>query len=133
MRAQPRQPTGAEPWPGAVLPPEAQERRKALRIAAPFPAMVRGTQRSGDRFERETVLDNLSACGLYFSLAQPAVPGARLFIVIRLSIEQTHQLPAPCVAVRGVVLRVDRRPGGMYGLAVAFTRHRFLYMAQADR
>src|SRR5262249_43287023 len=34
--------------------------------------------------------------------------------------------PGPYVALRGVVVRTEPQPGGMYGVAVKFTHHRFL-------
>jgi len=33
--------------------------------------------------------------------------------------------------VRGVVLRAELQPSGMCGVAVRFTRHRFLYASSA--
>lgn len=103
------------------------ERRGAVRVALPFLAIVRGREPTGDRFTLEAVLDNLSSSGLYLRLARAVAPGASLFIVIRLAIAPADQVAAPSVAVHGVVLRAELQPGGMYGIAVVFTSHRFLY------
>jgi hypothetical protein len=46
----------------------------ADRVA--LPATVRGVERHGERFELYTLLDNLSATGLYPRLARPVKPGA---------------------------------------------------------
>ncbi len=100
------------------------ERRRALRVDLPFPVTVRGPDALGDHFTSTTVLDNLSACGLYFCLPRPVAPGAKLFLVVRL-------VPGPelgpGVAMRGVVVRAELLPDGRYGVAVAFDQHRFLY------
>ncbi len=100
------------------------ERRRALRVGLPFPVTVRGMDATGDRFTLETTLDNLSACGLYFCLPRPVAPGAKLFIVVRLSLGSDA---APRVALRGVVVRAELLPDGRTGVAVAFDDHRFLY------
>jgi hypothetical protein len=102
------------------------ERRRHSRLDKPFPVSVRGVDAGQEVFESQTVLANLSAGGLYVCLTQRVAPGAKLFAVIRLSISLRSGAPAPCVAVRGVVRRVDPLPDGRYGVGVAFTRHRFL-------
>jgi hypothetical protein len=106
---------------------DGMERRSMPRIELPFPAIVRGVDRCGERFELHTPLDNLSATGLYLRLARPVEPGATLFIVVRLTTTPGQWTVGPGVAARGTVLRVDPRSGGAFGLAVAFRRHRFLY------
>src|SRR5262245_25287060 len=106
---------------------DGTERRSTPRIDLPFPATVRGVDRNGERVEQETLLDNLSAAGLYLRLARPVEPGATLFIVVRLTATPGQSTVGPGVAARGSVLRVDLRPGGACGVAVAFRRHRFLY------
>ena len=103
------------------------ERRGAVRLALPFPATVRGMDQRGDRFTLDTLLDNLSSTGLYLRMAQPIEPGTTLFVVVRLSMTPARQVPAPSVAARCVALRAERQPGGDWGIAFAFTRHRFLY------
>ena len=100
--------------------------RRHLRIYGPFPAIARGVDANAEVFELRTVLDNLSARGLYMRLARRVKLGAKLFVVTRLSMASTLAVPAPCVAIRGVVLRVELQPDGTYGVAVAFRRHRFL-------
>src|SRR5438270_3427276 len=44
------------------------ERRRRPRLYEPFPVMVRGVDASGTSFEINTVLDNMSADGLYVRL-----------------------------------------------------------------
>jgi len=73
------------------------------------------------------LLDNLSATGLHLRLARPVEPGATLFIIVWLTTRPGQWAVGPGVAARGSVLRADLRPGGAWGFAVAFRRHRFLY------
>jgi hypothetical protein len=99
------------------------ERRSKLRLYGPFPAKVRGVDVNGKIFKVETVLDNISAGGLYLRLRQRLEPDAILFVVTRLSASEVR---APRVAVRGKVLRIEQKPDGECGVAVKITRHRFI-------
>ena len=102
------------------------EQRRHPRIYEPFPILVHGVDARGEEFELETVLDNFSAGGLYMRLLWRVAVGAKLFAVVRLAADPLAWEAAPCVAVRGVVRRVEPQPNGTYGVGVAFTRHRFL-------
>lgn len=99
------------------------ERRKKLRIAGPHPAWVRGVDASGQVFEGCAVFDNFSAGGFYLRLRKRVEPGAKLFAVVRLGVDL---LSGVCVAIRGVVLRVEQLADGTRGIAVALRRYRFL-------
>lgn len=61
------------------------DRRRHPRLRVPFPAMLRGKDASGESFEVDAVLDNISAGGLYVRLGRCVKRGARLFAVVRLS------------------------------------------------
>lgn len=102
------------------------ERRNTLRLDEPYPVRVRGTTTDGYNFDEETALNNLSAGGLYMTLTQPVRAGTSVFALIRLSLAPIDTVPAPCVATRGTVLRVDRYASDTYGVAVKFSQHRFL-------
>ncbi|HET9221012.1 MAG TPA: PilZ domain-containing protein [Roseiflexaceae bacterium] len=109
-----------------------QDRRKYQRIETPFPATVRGVDIGARRFEENTVLDNLSSRGLHLRLARPVQQGTKLFVLIRLSSASTND-PTGFIALHGVVLRVDARPGSVFRIAVRFTRHRFIHMVAAEQ
>ena len=98
----------------------ATDRRIKPRIANPFAAVVRGVDVSGRAFQSDTVLDNLSAGGLYVRLEGEVPISSRLFIVIRC----TARLR---VALSGVVSRREPLGDGRSGVAVRIGRHRFLY------
>ena len=102
------------------------DRRQQPRIYEQFPVRVEGVDSSGASFDDAVRLDNVSAGGLYLRLAHPVERGARLAVAIRFSTVDLCEASAPRLAVRGVVLRVDPQPGNTFGLAVAFTHHRFL-------
>jgi hypothetical protein len=103
-----------------------QERRAAPRIETPFPATVRSIDIDDQPFEAHTVLDNLSSCGLYLRLAWRVPQGSRLFVVVRLSAVPNVGDSTAGIALRGVVLRTEPRPGGVFGTALRLTRHRFI-------
>lgn len=94
----------------------------------PFPATVRGTDKSGQQFEEHAHLGNLSATGLYVWLDRQLEPGALIFLVVRLTLDAQHVEHAAGVAIKGVVLRVDMHDEGRWGYAVLFVRHRFLFV-----
>lgn len=102
------------------------ERRSKPRIDVPFPVRVRGVDASGQVFKMNTVLDNLSAGGLYLRLARSVKQGTKLFVVVQLPSAPAGEMPAPRVAMRGMVLRAEPQPDSTCGVAVTLTRHRFL-------
>ena len=107
---------------------DALERRVTPRIFDPFPATVQGVDINGDFFRFNTVLDNISAGGVYLRLMPCVGRGAKLSIVFQLiprreSLEGTE---TPSVAVQGNVLRVEPKHGGSCGVAVSITHHQFL-------
>ena len=82
----------------------------------------------GESFESETVIDNLSADGLYLRLLQHVERGASLSVVFQLSLKVgTGADSPPRVAVKGLVLRTESKPGGVWGAAITFDRSRFLF------
>ncbi len=105
---------------------KGRERRSKPRISRRFPAVVKGINTRGYEFESDTVLDNLSADGLYFRLAQQVAAGAEVWVTFKLAVGPTAGLKVRSVAVRGVVRRVELQPDGKAGLAVSITDHKFL-------
>jgi len=76
--------------------------------------------------KRATVLADCSAGGLSLRLPWRVAVGVKLCMVVCLTTDPCAWTAALCVAVRGVVWRVEPRPDGTYGMGVAFTHHRFL-------
>jgi hypothetical protein len=105
--------------------PSERMRRRQERIYEPFPVTIRSVDASGKAFETQTVLDNFSASSFKVRLQRHVKRGAKVFAIVRMSIA-LPEVPAPCVAIRGVVLSVELQSDGMWRVAVNFTRHRFL-------
>src|SRR5215475_8926063 len=97
--------------------PSDGESRRLERIYEPFPVIVRSVDASGERFEIHTVLSNFSASHLYVRLERRVDPGTKLFALVRLSTSEP-ELPAPRVAVRGVVVSVEPRYDGTWIVGV---------------
>ena len=124
-------PEDANRRPSSATQPDyaGHERRAAPRIETPFPLTVRSIDVANRRFEEHTVLDNLSSGGLYLRLARRVRQGARLFALVQLAVALNAGASAACVALHGVVLRTEPRPGGAFGTAIRLTHHRFIYAA----
>lgn len=105
--------------------PEVAERRHKPRICIPFLAKVEGVDSKGKAFAIETVLDNVSAAGLYLRLMQPVDQGAKLSMVVRLNTQTSLIEEAPSFSMEGVVLRAEEKTGGVRGVAVFFDHVRF--------
>jgi hypothetical protein len=103
-----------------------QERRKAARIYRSFPVRVQGVDRSGQSFEADTLVENVSPGGFYLLLPQNVEEGARLLTALRLTNASRRQGSALGVMACGVVLRTEYQHDGQYGLAVAIKHHRLL-------
>jgi hypothetical protein len=56
-----------------------------VRLDVSFPTLVRAMDIRGEVFELQTVLDNLSAGGLYMYLERRVELGTQLFAVVRLA------------------------------------------------
>ena len=117
------------PCSDALLHYASQERRAAPRIETPFPAAVRSVDVDDQPFEEYAVLDNLSSGGLYLRLAWRVPQGVRLFVLIRLSIARDADRSTAGIALHGAALRVEPRPGGIFGTAISLAHHRFIYVA----
>jgi hypothetical protein len=102
------------------------ERRRSLRIAVPFPVRVRGVSASGRRLEFETELENLGAGGLFLRAAHDIRGWQNLTMIMRLSLADNIETPAPVIAARARILRTENRGDGRDGFAIAFIRHKFV-------
>ncbi len=102
------------------------ERRRSPRISEAFPVTVRALDHHGQRFRTETVVDNLSAKGLFVRLQRCVERGARLFALLRLAPGSDKAVPAATFALRGVVKRVVPLSDGGSGVGVEFTKQRSL-------
>jgi c-di-GMP-binding flagellar brake protein YcgR len=101
------------------------ERRIKPRIDLPFSARVCGIDANGKAFEIGSVLDNFSAGGLYLRMARTLKQGAELLILVELP-NGSADAGTSQIEARGVILRVEPQANGDCGIAVVFTKHRFI-------
>jgi hypothetical protein len=106
-----------------MLPEGIKERRSKPRIEGSFPATLRGTTISGESFQIDARLDNLSVSGLHVCLECSVAVASPLYAVIR--------LPGIEVRAQGVVKRVETRRDGLFGLGVALENYR-VFSAERD-
>jgi len=93
--------------------------RKSARVYGSFPVRMRGFDVYGRAFRANSLVDNISSSGLYTQLPRSVAEGSKLFATVRL-------LGGTTIAARGRVTRVEKRPHGLTGVAVRFTRTRLL-------
>lgn len=106
---------------------DTQLHRRTERINGPWVAQVRGRDASGQKFTESTVLENVSAGGLYVNLRHAVCRGASLLVVFTFSTEALYDVPVPKVAARGNVRRIEQHTdGNVYGVGIKFQHHRFL-------
>lgn len=93
-----------------------------------------GTNAGGKRFKFDTVLVNFSHGGLYLylpgylcpDLTRPDSRATKMYFVVWFSHPTLKGVPAAPAAMLGKVLRTELQPSGVFGVAVAFTKHRLL-------
>ena len=103
-----------------------REQRSSARIDAPYPVRLRGVDSDGRTFKEQTLLENLSAGGLYLRLSRKLVEGTDVRLAVRLSTAPAGTVPVLRLAARGTVLRVEPQADGTYGVAVEFKRRRVI-------
>ena len=116
---------------------QSRERRKRLRITGCYPARVRWSDSARGNIKHEATLDNLSSNGLYMRVRSQMIAGQKACVVFYMAdvmvmpskeapAHSTVSIPAPRIAVRGMVLRTELLEEGLWGVVVVFRQHRFL-------
>jgi len=101
------------------------DRRQKTRITCDYPAVVRGLDSSGMKFEDHATLLNLSRSGLYLHSNRALSKGDQVSVTIALThTGQEHDLHR--LAASGIVVRTEAYPDGGYGLAIQIQHYRFL-------
>lgn len=109
-----------EPVESVPPPPDAAQ---TVMLEEPciyglFPALVRGTDASGEPFHVRTVLDNFSAGEFSLLFTKCVEVGAQLFVVA--------EIHDATVALHGTVARLEPQAEGDCRLFVSITHHRFV-------
>ena len=108
---------GDAPQPGSF------DRRISPRIAEVFPARTWGVDASGNPFNLDCVLDNISANGLYVRLPRMMDIGSDIrFVVHFFSVPKGRS----ATAVYGTVVRDEPGSARDHGIAVRIERYEFL-------
>ena len=103
------------------------ERRGKLRLDCSYPAQVRFHGLDGAKMEKNAIVSNLSATGMYLCCGQRLESGEGLFVVARV-VEEPSDLYRPfSIAFQGVVVRCESKANGEFGVAVRINQNRFLY------
>jgi hypothetical protein len=99
-------------------------RRHYPRIQNPFPARVCGVNTEGVPFEFHTRIDNLSVTGLYLRVPEQIKECSELEVKVQFS---DNFGEGTAIQVKGIILRAEPKPGMIYGIAVKFLKHKFLW------
>jgi len=100
---------------------------RSERLYGRFRVRVRGRDAAGNRFKVTTVLENIGGGGLYVLLDREVEGGAPLSVFVSFSTLPPEEfVSAPRLCALGRVVRAEAQPGGLCGVAVSFTRHRFV-------
>ena len=95
------------------------ERRAKLRISEPFPTTVSGVDSSGEPFQVECVLENISSTGIYLKLPHQLKEGSEVEMSLKLSSAASSGARA---AIRGIALRSDPQADESIGVSCRYQR-----------
>ena len=109
--------------PSTVAAVGVADRRVKPRIIQPFPTKVRGEDVTGEIFEIECTVDNISSTGVYLRIPRKVLRGNELDLVIKFDSGQGTGATARLVCQ---VLRNEPHADGLYGLAMGINHYRFL-------
>jgi hypothetical protein len=100
------------------------DRRSKPRENKIYPAIVKGCDAQGRKFEEIATLTNLSASGCYLQLLRPIRLGEELRVTLYLPNPQPGQ-PGSNITITGVVVRTDQDEQGTPGIALKILHYRF--------
>ncbi|MFZ0535002.1 MAG: PilZ domain-containing protein [Anaerolineales bacterium] len=101
------------------------DRRVKPRIDCDYPAIIKGYDVDGTKFNDRAKLANLSASGLFMMANRYVENGSRLSVTVLLS-NSLIDKDAPKLATNGIVVRTEPQTNGTCGIAIKFYQYRFL-------
>jgi len=101
------------------------DRRIKPRIVCDYPAIIEGYDSSGNKFNDDGKLSNLSASGVYMWANRNIENGSKLSVTILLTSGQLD-IDTPKIATNGIVVRTEPQMDGTYGIAIKFNKYKFL-------
>lgn len=102
------------------------ERRGKPRLMCALPAIVRGTDSNGTKFQTAGTVENLSATGLFLRLERPVEQGCRLCVIFCFAAAAPNEGTGPNIAVHGIVLRSELAENSNCRAAIQLQHYRFL-------
>jgi hypothetical protein len=100
------------------------ERRSKPRINCNYPAIIRGTDKYGKKFDENARVINLSGSGIYALLNRYIPNGSVLSVNIALPTGNLEWGTSK-IATTGIVLRGKIHPNGFFGIAIKIQQCRF--------
>jgi hypothetical protein len=100
------------------------ERRRKPRMDDPILVSIRGADLNGERYRFETIVRDIGAGGLCAYAPRLMQTGEAIAMRIRFVSPGSRAVQAPEVSVRGMVVRVNQRPGGHCMFAASFLLRR---------
>jgi hypothetical protein len=101
------------------------ERRAKPRINCDFPALVRGRDPLGKKFEENARVINLSTSGIYVLVHRSIQPGDVLSLRIALP-TGSLRWGTSNLSANGIVVRNELQSDGVTGIAIKFMTYKFL-------
>ncbi|MGD9345616.1 MAG: PilZ domain-containing protein [Candidatus Aminicenantes bacterium] len=97
------------------------DRRQEWRFELPLSAIVEGTLPEGSKFKEETILENISSGGAYFSLESGITVGSKLNLVIEIPSKVTGGKKTK-LCLGGLTVRLQKldKEGKKQGIALSF-------------
>jgi hypothetical protein len=96
------------------------ERRRKERMAFALPVSVSGSEGGGKEYQFETIARDIGAGGLCAFAPRKMKLGETLSLRVRFAHPGSRAIQAPEVTMRGLVVRTEARPTGLYMFAVSF-------------
>ena len=102
----------------------AANRRREWRFELPLPTLIEGKLPRGEKFKEQTLLENISSGGAYFTLDSGLVVGSKLNIIIDLPEKLAEERPVK-IQLGGVTVRLEEigKTGKKQGVAVRFHKN----------
>jgi c-di-GMP-binding flagellar brake protein YcgR len=97
------------------------DRRQEWRFELPLSAIVEGTLPEGSKFKEETILENISSGGAYFSLESGVTVGSKLNLVVEIPSKVTGGKKTK-LCLGGLTVRLQKldKEGKKQGIALSF-------------
>jgi c-di-GMP-binding flagellar brake protein YcgR len=97
------------------------DRRQEWRFELPLSAIVEGTLPAGSAFKEETILENISSGGAYFSLESGVTVGSKLNLVVEIPSKVTGGKKTT-LHLGGLTIRLQKldKEGKKQGIALSF-------------